>query len=159
MAVGKKTAAKCVRQMDRGIDVDLGNPAPLLQEIRKRGYDQNTADGFAAIQRLFIEDEIRRYELLREYPITIVGTGAEEIEACTLFMPRIMGIDRDIASLLKNGLEQLRQCVSTAILYLDADLPTLHHHKEDDSTPSCAKTRPDRRMCPSAKPVQFGATM
>jgi hypothetical protein len=134
MAVGKTTAARYVEENRKDIFVSYENPAPLLQKIKEHGWDQNTVDGFVNIQRLFIKDEIERWEKCRQHKYVLMDLGANEIEFFTLFYPRSRGFDWDIENRLKEELTALRQCVYLGVLFLDANTDTLIQHKEKDTT-------------------------
>ena len=109
MAVGKTTAAKYVEKNMDNVFVSYENPASLLEEIKRRGWSQNTLEGFVEIQSLFINDEINRWEKCRQHENVLMDLGTDEIEFFTLFYPTSMGFDWDTEKLLKNELIALRE--------------------------------------------------
>lgn len=134
MAAGKTTAARYVENNLGNIFVSYENPAPLLEEIKRQGWKQNTLEGFLEIQRLFIREEIRRWEKCRHHEYVLMDLGADEIEFFTLFYPVSMGFDWDTETLLKAELTALRECVYTGVLFLSASPEVLRHHKQMDTS-------------------------
>ncbi len=134
MAAGKTTAAKFVENHLNNVFVSYENPAPMLQEIKRQGWNQSTLDGFIEIQRLFIKAEINRWDECKQYQYVLMDLGANEIEFFTLFYPKSIGFDWDVESLLKDELAELRQCVYTGVLFLNASAQTLINNKQMDIT-------------------------
>ena len=62
--------------------------------------------------------------------------GAEEIEFYTLNYPKTIGEDWEIENALKKELSDIRKCMPTRILFLDASDEVLRQYKENDSTRS-----------------------
>jgi len=136
MAVGKTTAAAYVARALPHICVSYENPLPVLAEIRQRGLQQNTLEGFCEIQRLFIAHEIRRWELTKTNEFVLFDTGAQEIEFFTLCFPESMGFDWDAGNIMEHELNELRKCMPQHKLFLDARHDTLVKHKANDGTRS-----------------------
>ena len=135
MAVGKTSALQHVEKALPSVHISYEDPKPLLKIVKNKGYDYDTLEGFVAIQQLFIHDEIARYASFTAYPVTVLDLRVEEIECYTLHMPKAMGKQWDTASLLTRELDMLRRhCKSRAILFLDAAVETLYHHKTKDTS-------------------------
>ena len=58
--------------------------------------------------------------------------GAEEIEFYTINYPKTINQDWEIENALKDELKNIRKCMPTRILFLDASDETLRRHKEND---------------------------
>ena len=57
--------------------------------------------------------------------------GAEEIEFYTLNYPKTIGQEWEIENALHEELKQVRKCMPTRILFLDASNEVLLRHKEN----------------------------
>jgi len=134
MAAGKTTAARYVEKNMDNVFVSYENPAPLLQEVKRQGWDQNTLEGFVEIQRLLIKNEISRWEECQQHKYVLMDLGADEIEFFTLFYPKSRGFDWDTEKILKKELTALRQCVYSGVLFLNASPETLIRNKQMDTT-------------------------
>lgn len=134
MAAGKTTVARHIERVLPVVHVSYEAPFGLLGEIRQRGLDQNTPEGFAEIQRIFIRAEIARWHENRRYEHALNDLGPEEIEFFTLFFPRSKGYDWPIEQMLADELAALRACMSDAVLFLDARHDVLRRNKEGDAT-------------------------
>jgi len=134
MAVGKTTAAKYVEENMPSVFVSYENPAPMLSEVKQRGLQQNTFEGFTEIQRIFIRAEIQRWEQNKKKDYVLLDLGPEEIEFFTLFYPKSMGFDWNMELHLETELNALRQCMADHVLFLDSNVNTLIEHKENDIT-------------------------
>lgn len=133
MAVGKTTAARYAQSRLPSFFVSYENPVPVFAEVTRRGLPQDTPEGFAACQRLFIAAEISRYAEAKRHRAVLLDLGAEEIEFYTLFYPSSLGFDWDMERLLKPELTALRQCRADHILYLDADTGILKARRDSDN--------------------------
>lgn len=134
MAAGKTTAARYVAARRPHVDISFENPRPMLDEAARQGLRQDTPEGFAAIQRLFIQAELTRYARAEEGFCTLYDMGAEEIEFYSLFYPQSMGYDWDVEALLGPELAALRACRQDGVLFLRASRETLVRNKEADAT-------------------------
>jgi hypothetical protein len=134
MAAGKTSAARYVEKNLPDVFVSYENPAPLLNEIKTRKLDKYTNEGFIEIQRLFINDVLKQWEDIKEYPLVLLDLGPEEVEFYTLYFPRAIGADWDVEAQLSNELSALRCCKTDGILFLDASHNTLYRNKVGDTT-------------------------
>lgn len=134
MAAGKTTAARYVEQRLPQVHVSYENPAPMIEEIRRRNLKQNTPEGFVEIQKLFIRAEIARREENRKHEFALLDLGPEEIAFFTLHYPKSMGFDWDVQSLLRDELEALWGCMSDRVLFIDTGAEQLRRNKENDAT-------------------------
>ena len=88
------------------------------------------------IQKLWLLNEIRRWEQAQKYPCTVMDFGAEEIEFYTLNYPKSMGLEWEVEKALEPELESVRKCMPDRILFLNASEDVLRRHKEMDRTRS-----------------------
>ena len=133
MAVGKTSAARWLAAHDPALHVCLEDNAAVLAEVRRRGLDKTRLPDYLAIQRLWIGQEVRRWQAAQAYPCTVLDFGAEEIEFYTLHYPRSIGQNWDVEGPLAQELAALRQCMSRRILFLDAPDEVLCRRKEGDA--------------------------
>ena len=133
MAVGKTSAARWLAAHDPALHVCLEDNTAVLAEVRRRGLDKTRLPDYLAIQRLWIGQEVRRWQAAQAYPCTVLDFGAEEIEFYTLHYPRTIGRDWPVEELLAPELAALRQCMPRRILFLDAPDPVLRRRKEGDA--------------------------
>lgn len=134
MAAGKTTAARYVEQARRDIHVSYEDPGPVLEEVRKHGYRQDTLEGFVEIQRLFIVAEIARWRENQKYDVVLMDMGPEEIAFFTLHYPKSRGFAWDVQCLLRDELEALRGCRADRVLFVDVETDRLRRYKEEDRT-------------------------
>lgn len=134
MAVGKTTAARYVGEQLPQVLVSYEDPFPVVEQVKKLGLDKSTFVGFTEIQRLFIRAEILRWQAAQRYPVTLFDTGPEEIEFHTLHYPRTIGASWSMETALEEELAKLRCCRPDRVLFLDAGVDTLRHHKDSDTT-------------------------
>lgn len=133
MAVGKTSAARWLAAHDPALHVCLEDNTAVLAEVRRRGLDKTRLPDYLAIQRLWIGQEVRRWQAAQAYPCTVLDFGAEEIEFYTLHYPRSIGQNWDVEGPLAQELAALRQCMSRRILFLDAPDEVLCRRKEGDA--------------------------
>ena len=134
MAVGKTTALRYLESRFPDIHVSYDTNTDVITEIRNPQLDKNTFEDYIEIQKLWINKEITRFQESLKYPCTIMDSGAEEIEFYTLNYPKTIGKEWDIESAMKDELSQLRKCMPTRILFLDASEDVLRARKENDNT-------------------------
>lgn len=108
----------------------------LIDEVKQRQLDKNKYEDYLEIQKLWLDKEVVRYNKAKEFPCSIMDFGAEEIEFYTLNYPITIGQKWEIENALKKELEQVRKCMPTRILFLDASNEVLRKHKENDNTRS-----------------------
>lgn len=136
MAVGKTTALRYLEQETPYVNVSYEENSGIVRVICDRGLDKNKYEDYLEIQRLWLANEVRRYERIGDCACTVMDFGAEEIEFHTINYPKVIGMDWDIESALEDELERVRKCMPTSILFLDASDDTLRRRKESDPTRS-----------------------
>lgn len=136
MAVGKTAAAKYLQQHAPDINISYESNADVIEQIRHRKLNKNRYGDFIEIQKLWLMNEVWRWELAQHHPCTVMDFGAEEIEFYTLKYPKSMGFDWDVETPLDKELEAVRKCMPDRILFLDASEGVLRKHKEMDTTRS-----------------------
>lgn len=136
MAVGKTTAVRYLQANAPYVNISYEINTDIINEIKQRQLDKNRYEDYIEIQKLWINKEIERYNMAKEYKCSIMDFGAEEIEFYTLNSPKTIGQDWEVEYELHKELEQLRACMPTRILFLDASNEVLLKHKENDETRS-----------------------
>ena len=104
--------------------------------MKRRQLDKNKYEDYLEIQKLWLKKEVVRYNKAKDFNCSIMDFGAEEIEFYTLNYPKTIGQEWEIENALHEELEQVRKCMPTRILFLDASNEVLLRHKENDSTRS-----------------------
>lgn len=132
MAVGKTTALNYLRENAPYVNVSYEENSGVVQAIRNRTLDKNMYEDYLEIQRLWLDNEVRRFERVEYLPCTVMDFGAEEIEFHTINYPKAIGKDWDIENALKDELIGVRKCMPTRILFLDASDDTLRQRKQSD---------------------------
>lgn len=136
MAVGKTTAVRYLQENAPYVNISYEINTDVVEEVKKRQLDKNKYEDYLEIQRLWLNKEVVRYNKAKEFKCSIMDFGAEEIEFYTLNYPLTIGQNWEIEDALKQELEQVRRCMPTRILFLDASNEVLLKHKENDSTRS-----------------------
>ncbi len=136
MAVGKTTALRYLEENVPEVHISCESTARVIAEVRRRGLNKNQYADYLEIQRLWIENEIERWELARNWPCTVMDFGAEEIEFYTLHYPQSIGCDWAVEAPLADALARLRACMPDRILFLDASAETLRRRKAGDAARS-----------------------
>lgn len=140
MAVGKTTAARYLQAHDPQLHVCFEDNAAVIAEVKRRGLDKNCYADYLEVQRLFLQNEVRRWQEAQKYPCTVMDFGAEEIVFYTLHYPKSKGLDWGVEELrraLAPELAAAQGCMPEHILFLDASDETLRTRKEGDT----ARTR------------------
>lgn len=140
MAVGKTTRPAICKRMTRNCMSALRINAAVIAEVKHRGLDKNCYADYLEIQRLFLQNEVRRWQVAQKYPCTVMDFGAEEIVFYTLHYPKSKGLDWGVEELgraLAPELAAAQGCMPEHILFLDASDETLRTRKEGDT----ARTR------------------
>lgn len=132
MAVGKTTALNYLRENAPYVNVSYEENSEVVQAIRNRKLDKNKYEDYLEIQRLWLDNEVRRFERVEDLPCTVMDFGAEEIEFHTINYPKAIGKDWDIENALKDELMGVRKCMPARILFLDASDDTLRQRKQSD---------------------------
>jgi len=139
MAVGKTTAARYLEEHCPQIKVSFEDNAAVIAEVKRRKLDKNRYTDYLEIQRLFLKNEVRRWQAVQKYPHTVMDFGAEEIEFYTLNYPKSKGLDWDaeaIRQALAPELTEVQRCMPEHILFLDASEEALRERKAGDATRS-----------------------
>ena len=134
MAAGKTTAIKYIQHNAPNINISYETNVNVIEEIKQRGLDKNELHDYVEIQKLWIANEISRWHKAQKYSCSIMDFGAEEIEFYTLNYPKSIGVQWDIEQILSKELQELRKCLPNRVLFLKAELRTLHMHKENDAS-------------------------
>lgn len=132
MAVGKTTALNYLRENAPYVNVSYEENLEVVRAIRNRKLDKNKYEDYLEIQRLWLDNEVRRFERVEDLPCTVMDFGVEEIEFHTINYPKAIGKDWDIENALKDELIGIRKCMPARILFLDASDDTLRQRKQSD---------------------------
>ena len=130
MAVGKTTAIRYLQENASYINISYEINTDIIAEINQRRLNKNKYEDYLEIQKLWINKEVLRYNKAKDFMCSIMDFGAEEIEFYTLNYPKTIGQSWEIKNALKKELEQIRKCLPTRILFLDASNEVLLKHKE-----------------------------
>ena len=137
MAVGKTTAARYLAQHCPQVHVCFEDNAAVIAKVKQRGLDKNCYKDYLEIQRLFLQNELRRGQEAQKYPHAVMDLGAEEIEFYTLNYPKSRGLDWDVEAIrqaLTPELAAVQACMPQHILFLDASEAALRARKAGDAT-------------------------
>ena len=93
MAVGKTTALNYLRETAPYVNVSFEENSDVIRSIQDRGLDKSEYEDYLEIQRLWIANEVERYDQVRDCPCTVMDFGAEEIEFHTINYPKVIGED------------------------------------------------------------------
>ena len=132
MAAGKTTAFNYLRENAPYVNVSYEENSEVVQAIRNRILEKNKYEDHLEIQRLWLDNEVRRFERVEDLPCTVMDFGVEEIEFHTINYPKAIGKDWDIENALKDELIGVRKCMPARILFLDASDDTLRQRKQSD---------------------------
>ncbi len=136
MAVGKTTAVRYLQENAPYVNISYETNTDIIEEVRRRRLDKNVYEDYLEIQKLWLNKEVARYNKVKDFKCSIMDFGAEEIEFYTLNYPKTIGQNWDVENDLKKELEQVRECMPTRILFLDASSEVLLRRKENDATRS-----------------------
>lgn len=136
MAVGKTTAVRYLQENAPYVNISYEINKDVVEEIKQRNLDKNIYEDYLEIQKLWLRKEVVRYNKAKAFKCSIMDFGAEEIEFYTLNYPKSIGENWNVENALKKELEEVRKCMPTRILFLDASNEVLLRHKENDSTRS-----------------------
>ena len=144
MAVGKTTVARFLAE--QGVPVfpeDISRPAARCRAL---GLDKRTREGYSKTQRLFIANEIERWQAAAQQleaidrcaelglELAVLDLGPQEIEFYTLHYPASIGQDWPVAEDLAPELAALRRCRVDRTLFLDASPAVLKARCRADAT-------------------------
>ena len=132
MAVGKTTAVTYLKENVPYVNISYEMNSDIIQQVRDRKFDKNKYTDYLEIQKLWLNREIERYNRAIKFPCSVMDFGAEEIEFYTINYPKTINQDWEIENALKDELKNIRKCMPTRILFLDASDETLRCHKEND---------------------------
>ena len=135
MAVGKTAAAKYLQQHAPDINISYESNADVIEQIRHRKLNKNRYGDFIEIQKLWLMNEVWRWELAQHHPCTVMDFGAEEIEFYTLKYPKSMGFDWDVETPLEVRRWKLAQHHPCTVMDFGVE-EVLRKHKEMDTTRS-----------------------
>ena len=122
MGAGKTTFIKCLCEA-MGTEDIVNSPTFAIVNV----YEIDTTE----------REEVYHFDCYRIKDIReAMDFGAEEIEFYTLNYPKTIGQEWEIENALHEELEQVRKCMPTRILFLDASNEVLLRHKENDNTRS-----------------------
>ena len=136
MAVGKTTAVRYLQENAPYVNISYEINTDVVEEVKCRKLDKNVYADYLEIQKSWLNKEVVRYNKAKDFKCSIMDFGAEEIEFYTLNYPKTIGKDWDVENALKKELEEVRKCMPTRILFLDASNEVLLKHKENDTTRS-----------------------
>lgn len=134
MAVGKTTAARWLAAHEPRVQVLEEDISVPVAEVRRLGLDKHRWEDYLAIQRLFIQNEIDRWQAAQSFACVVTDLGAAETEFYTLHYPASIGQDWPVAQALAPELAALRRCRAQHTLFLDASPAVLRARKEADTT-------------------------
>lgn len=132
MAAGKTTALNYLRENAPYVNVSYEENSEVVKAIRNRILEKNKYEDYLEIQRLWLDNEVRRFERVEHLPCTVMDFGVKEIEFHTINYPKAIGKDWDIENALKDELISVRKCMPARILFLDASDDTLRQRKQSD---------------------------
>ena len=132
MAVGKTTALKLIEQVTT-YHISFEENQQVIKAINRRQLDNNNQKDYLEIQKLWIKEEIVRWQNNQKYPITLQDFGAEEIEFYTLNYPLSLHKNWKVEHSLNKPLQQLKRYQPERILFLDAQDTILEKRKQADS--------------------------
>ena len=136
MAVGKTTALRYVQENAPYIHISYETNEDVINEVKHRRLDKTEYEDYLEIQKLWLKNEVERYNKAKDFDCTVMDFGAEEIEFYTLNYPKTIGQEWEIETALHEELETVRKCMPTRILFLDASNEVLTRNKENDNTRS-----------------------
>ena len=136
MAVGKTTAVRYLQENAPYVNISYEINTDVVEEVKGRKLVKNVYADYLEIQKSWLNKEVVRYNKAKDFKCSIMDFGAEEIEFYTLNYPKTIGKDWDVENALKKELEEVRKCMPTRILFLDASNEVLLKHKENDTTRS-----------------------
>lgn len=90
MAAGKTTALNYLRENAPYVNVSFEENSEVVQAIRNRILEKNKYEDYLEIQRLWLDNEVRRFERVEDLPCTVMDFGVEEIEFHTINFPKAM---------------------------------------------------------------------
>lgn len=136
MAVGKTTVLRYLQENLSNINISYEMHNDIIFKINQRKLNKNKYEDYLEIQKLWLANEVERWNDAQKYKCTVMDFGAEEIEFYTLNYPETIGMDWKVEERLHNQLEKVRECSPTRILFLDASENILRKHKNNDTTRS-----------------------
>ena len=132
MAVGKTSVMHYLEKEAPYLHLSYEDNHSVIEEIKRRQLDKRVFEDYVAIQRLWIQHEVKRWQNCQAYPYVVMDFGPEEIEFHTIAYPQIIQEDWDVESALKEDLAMLRSCLPDRILWLEVSEETLRTRKEKD---------------------------
>jgi len=133
MAVGKTTALKYINENVPYVKISYEINTDIIEQINSRNLNKNQYEDYIEIQKLWINKEIKRWNIAQQYACTIMDFGAAEIEFYSLNYPKTIGKNWKVENELYKELIGLRKCMPNRTLFLEANEETLRRNKEQDS--------------------------
>ena len=134
MAVGKTTAINYLKEHAKYVHISYEENKGVVEEIKSRGLDKNKYEDYLEIQRLWLENEFKRYDKAREHECAIMDFGIEEIIFHTLYYPVTIDKNWNVEEDMKDILDRAYSYMPDRILFLDASDEVLRKRKEGDPT-------------------------
>ena len=131
MAVGKTCLVNMLKGKYHSYKYIFEKPYDIVQKRNQLKFDINTLNGFVENQKLFINNEIEKFNKLSD-DIWIADRGFEDVEFYTINYPKSINKDWDIEKLLEVELKELRAIRSDKIYYLWANKDELIKRREKD---------------------------
>lgn len=136
MAVGKTTAARYLQEYAPYLHISYESNGEVIKEVKKRKLNKNVYEDYLEIQRLWLRNEVVRYEEAIKYPCSVMDLGAEEIIFYTINYPKSIGAGWEVENALRSELDAARKCLPERILFMDASDEVLQARKDGDATRS-----------------------
>jgi len=76
MAVGKTTAVRYLQENAPYIHISYEDTRAVIEEVRRRKLDKNCYPDYLEIQKLWLNNEVVRYQKAVQYPCSIMDFGA-----------------------------------------------------------------------------------
>ena len=96
MAAGKTTAVRYLQENAPYLHISYEEPHAVIEEVRRRQLDKTRYADYLEIQKLWLHNEVVRYQKAVQYPCSIMDFGAEEIEFYTRHYPMSIGKDWEV---------------------------------------------------------------
>lgn len=136
MAVGKTTAARYLQEHAPYLHISYESNGEVIKEVKKRKLNKNVYEDYLEIQRLWLRNEVVRYEEAIKYPCSVMDFGAEEIIFYAINYPQSIGAGWEVENALRSELDAARKCIPERILFMDASDEVLQARKDGDATRS-----------------------
>lgn len=88
MAAGKTTALKYLRENAPYVNVSYEENSEVVQAIRNRILEKNKYEDHLEIQRLWLDNDVRRFERVEDLPCTVMDFRGRRSNFIPLTIPR-----------------------------------------------------------------------